>query len=306
MLHPCRALWAANLSRHRSSADERCSPGSATGPAADLLPEPRITPAGLHQERGQGRRVAAQREPLERGTRFLFELTAESVTHPVEVLGEVVDVRRSASGEYFLNIRYVPGRSRKGLDAALMKLFEAHRHEKMRRYPRVPVHLKAQGTTQVWSVRDLSRGGAGVELEQGELPRDARLGVPVLLELALDSGRLLLHGAVVWATGGTQRPKHRAGAGGGVRPAGNGDAAGAGPGAGARWVSVGTVGSRADVRDGCGRSHAVARWAALLPGGVHPGGGGAASGAGGDRSRPPGAELSRWCRSRDRRTPSRR
>jgi len=88
-----------------------------------------------------------------------------------------------------------------------MKLFEAHRHEKMRRYPRVPVHLKAQGITQMWSVRDLSRGGAGVELEQGELPGDARLGVPVLLELALESGRLLLHGAVVWATGGTQRPR---------------------------------------------------------------------------------------------------
>jgi len=156
---------------------------------------------------GKGGVSLPSQKPLERGTRFLFELTAESVSHPVEVLGEVVDVRRSASGEYFLNIRYVPGRSRKGLDAALMKLFEAHRHEKMRRYPRVPVHLKAQGTTQAWSVRDLSRGGAGVELEQGELPGDARLGVPVLLELALDSGRLLLHGAIVWATGGTQRPK---------------------------------------------------------------------------------------------------
>jgi hypothetical protein len=101
----------------------------------------------------------------------------------------------------------VPGRSRKGLDAALLKLFEAHRHEKSRRYPRVPVHLKAKGTTQLWSVRDLSRGGAGVELESGELPRDARLGVPVLLELQLDSGRLMLHGATVWLTGGTSRPK---------------------------------------------------------------------------------------------------
>jgi len=156
---------------------------------------------------GKGGVSLPSQRPLERGTRFLFELTAEAVHHPVEVLGEVVDVRRSASGEYFLNIRYVPGRSRKGLDAALMKLFEAHRHEKMRRYPRVPVHLKAQGITQMWSVRDLSRGGAGVELEQGELPGDARLGVPVLLELALESGRLLLHGAVVWATGGTQRPR---------------------------------------------------------------------------------------------------
>jgi len=156
---------------------------------------------------GKGGVSLPSQRPLERGTRFLFELTAEAVHHPVEVLGEVVDVRRSASGEYFLNIRYVPGRSRKGLDAALMKLFEAHRHEKMRRYPRVPVHLKAQGITQMWSVRDLSRGGAGVELEEGEMPRDARLGVPVLLELALESGRLLLHGAVVWATGGTQRPR---------------------------------------------------------------------------------------------------
>src|SRR5262249_8763397 len=72
------------------------------------------------------------------GRSFLSGLPAESVTPPVEVLGEVVDVRRSASGEYFLNIKYVPGRSRKGLAAALLKLFEAHRHEKSRRYPRVP------------------------------------------------------------------------------------------------------------------------------------------------------------------------
>jgi len=156
---------------------------------------------------GKGGVSLPSQRPLERGTKFLFELTAESVSHPVEVLGEVVDVRRSTSGEYFLNIKYVPGRSRKGLDAALLKLFEAHRHEKSRRYPRVPVHLKALGTTQAWSVRDLSRGGAGVELESGELPRDARLGVPVLLELQLDSGRLMLHGATVWLTGGTSRPK---------------------------------------------------------------------------------------------------
>ena len=37
--------------------------------------------------------------------------------------------------------------------------------------------------------------------------RHARLGVPVLLELQLDSGRLMLHGATVWLTGGTSRPK---------------------------------------------------------------------------------------------------
>ena len=158
---------------------------------------------------GKGGVSLPSQRPLERGTRFVFELTAETVSHPVEVLGEVVDVRGAAKGEYVLNIQYVPGRSRNGLDAALLKLFESHRDEQARRYPRVPVHLKAMGTTQAWSVRDLSRGGAGVELESGELPRDARLGVPVLMELQLDSGRLMLHGAVVWLTGGSPAPRRR-------------------------------------------------------------------------------------------------
>jgi hypothetical protein len=44
------------------------------------------------------------------GTRFLFELTAESVTHPVEVLGEWWTTALGL-GEY-LNIQ--PGRSRRG------------------------------------------------------------------------------------------------------------------------------------------------------------------------------------------------
>ena len=126
----------------------------------------------------------------------------------MEVLGEVVDVRRAASGEYFLNIRYVPGRSRKGLDAALLKLFEAHRHEKSRRYPRVPVHLKAQGTDAALErARPLARrrgGGARVAESSRRKPGSAS---PILLELQLDRGRLMIHGAVVWLTGGTARPK---------------------------------------------------------------------------------------------------
>ena len=48
---------------------------------------------------GKGGVSLPSQRPLERGTKFLFELTAESVSHPVEVLGEVVDVRRSASGD---------------------------------------------------------------------------------------------------------------------------------------------------------------------------------------------------------------
>ena len=179
-------------------------------------------------------------------------------------MGEVVDVRRSASGEYFLNIRYVPGRSRKGLDAALHKLFEAHRHEKSRRYPRVPVHLKAQGTSQAWSVRDLSRGGAGVELETGELPRDARLGVPVLLELQLDTGRLLLHGAAVWLTGGTSRPKTPPALGVEFGRLGLETLRALDRVLVLDGFPAGTVAGGADLWDGCGGEDAVARSGGLL------------------------------------------
>jgi hypothetical protein len=147
---------------------------------------------------------------LERGTRFLFELVAEDVPEPVEVLGEVVEIRTAANGEYVLGIRYLPGRSRRGLDAVLSRLFESHRTEQTRRYPRVPVHLRAQensGLVTVWSVRDLSRGGAGIELEAGTLPIKAQVGAPVLIEVWLETGSILLHGEVVWMTAGSARPR---------------------------------------------------------------------------------------------------
>ncbi|HMK72163.1 MAG TPA: PilZ domain-containing protein [Myxococcaceae bacterium] len=159
---------------------------------------------------GKGGVSLPSKKRLERGTRFLFELVAEDVHEPVEVLGEVVEIRAAANGEYVLGIRYLPGRSRRGLDAVLHRLFEAHQTEQVRRYPRVPVHLRAEersGLVTVWSVRDLSRGGAGVELEAGDLPLKAQVGAPVLIEVWLESGSILLHGEVVWMTAGSARPR---------------------------------------------------------------------------------------------------
>jgi PilZ domain len=159
---------------------------------------------------GKGGVSLPSKKRVERGTRFLFELVAEDVTEPVEVLGEVVDIRDAANGEFVLGIRYLPGRSRRGLDAVLHRLFEAHRSEQVRRYPRVPVHLRAEdhsGLVAVWSVRDLSRGGAGIELEAGDLPSRAQVGAPVLIEIWLESGSILLHGEVVWMTAGSARPR---------------------------------------------------------------------------------------------------
>lgn len=159
---------------------------------------------------GKGGVSLPSKKRVERGTRFLFELVAEDVTEPVEVLGEVVEIRDAANGEFVLGIRYLPGRSRRGLDAVLHRLFEAHRSEQVRRYPRVPVHLRAEdhsGLVAVWSVRDLSRGGAGIELEAGDLPPRAQVGAPVLIEVWLESGSILLHGEVVWMTAGSATPR---------------------------------------------------------------------------------------------------
>jgi hypothetical protein len=139
--------------------------------------------------------------PLPPGTRFLFELHASGVTTPAEVLGEVVQVTPRAEGGFLLAIRYFPGQSRAGVDAALERLLDAHRFEQLRRHPRIPLHLRAQeertGAPR-YLVRDLSRSGMGVEVETGALPAYVRTGQPFLLEVGLEGGLLALHGEVVW------------------------------------------------------------------------------------------------------------
>jgi PilZ domain len=135
------------------------------------------------------------------GTRFVFELHASGVDVPVEVLGEVVRVTRQGENSFLLGIRYQPGPGRTGLDAVLTRLIEAHRHERMRRHPRIPFHLRTREDlpdSPMFLVRDISSGGAGLEVEAPHLPRHVRPGLPVLLELWLDDGLLPLHGEVAW------------------------------------------------------------------------------------------------------------
>ena len=51
-------------------------------------------------------------------------------------------------------------------------------------------------------VKDLSRGGVGLEVEAPALPTSVKVGMPFLLEMDLTLGTLMLHGEVAWTSAG--------------------------------------------------------------------------------------------------------
>jgi hypothetical protein len=122
----------------------------------------------------------------------------------VEVFGEVVQCTPGmADGKYTLAVRYDQSTDRKGLDAVLRRIFEAHKFEKSRKHPRIPIHLRANEDTPFspsYLVKDFSRGGTGLEIESPTAPRSVRIGAPFLLEVWISLGTLMLHGEVVWLT----------------------------------------------------------------------------------------------------------
>lgn len=141
-------------------------------------------------------------QPVQAGTRFLFELVTHGIRKPVEVEGEVLSVQPGLDGRYRLNVAYTPGQ-RGGLDDVVFLVFDAQRRERVRRSPRVPMNLRAAEDTPYspgYLIRDLSLGGAGVEVETSDLPKTIARGSPALLQITLKSGSTLnLRGVVVWA-----------------------------------------------------------------------------------------------------------
>ncbi len=150
----------------------------------------------------QGSVTLETRRSLTRGTRFVFEMQAEGVDRPVEVVGEVVHVTPRPGGRYHLTVRYGMSTDRAALDAVLQRIF-AQEQEKLRRYPRIPLNVRAIESTPfspAFYVRDISRGGVGMEVDAASLPPMVRVGAPFLLEMELAPGPLLLPGEVVWTS----------------------------------------------------------------------------------------------------------
>ena len=142
------------------------------------------------------------------GTRFVFELLAGGVGRPVEVYAEVLSVQPLDSGRYRLNLGYLPG-GRGGLDEVVIRALDSQRQEWTRKAPRMPLNVHATEETPYapgYLVRDISLGGAGLEVESTTLPKMVTLGAPMLLELTLrTSDKLRLRGVVVWALQGRGR-----------------------------------------------------------------------------------------------------
>lgn len=141
------------------------------------------------------------RKNLRVGTRFHIQLIADEVGVPVDVFGEVTQAAPRADGLFTLTIRYDAGTHRAGLDATLRALFDGHqRNDRVRRHPRVPINVSAHEKKRDlhYLVRDVSRGGAGIEVDQPSLPAHIHPGQPVLMRLWMNSGPVGLHGEVAW------------------------------------------------------------------------------------------------------------
>ena len=59
-------------------------------------------------------------------------------------------------------MRYDAPQDRKGLDVLIQRIFDAHKYEKVRKFPRIPIRLRATdtalGEALQYVVRDVSRG----------------------------------------------------------------------------------------------------------------------------------------------------
>lgn len=155
---------------------------------------------------GRGGVTLQVRKSLPVGTRFVFEMHNPGVATPVEVVGQVVRVTAQPGDRYMITVKYDPGMDRGGLDEVLQRVFDMQAFEKLRRYPRVPLHLPAMEEETPFAppffVKDLSRGGVGLEVEAPALPNTVKVGMPFLLEMELTLGTLMLHGEVAWTSAG--------------------------------------------------------------------------------------------------------
>lgn len=153
---------------------------------------------------GLGGVTLETRRSLPLGTRFTFELHAGGVPRPVEVLGEVVQViPQEEARRFLLTVRYGVSEDRSALDAILQRIYSADEQAGLRRFPRLPLYLRAieaAPLSPAFVVRDISRGGVGLEVQAPALPRQVKVGTPFLLEMDFRDGPMMLHGEVVWTS----------------------------------------------------------------------------------------------------------
>lgn len=153
-----------------------------------------------------GCRIEAH-QPIEIGTRFIFEMFAGKSRSPVEIEGVVKRCEKaSTAGRYEIGIQYTPAEGKRAaLEGVIDEIFSEHEYEKARRHARVPVNLIATdaGTPQLkYLIRDLSLGGLGLRLPAGApVPAHVQVGSGVRLTVR-SQVPIEIAGEVVWTVAG--------------------------------------------------------------------------------------------------------
>jgi hypothetical protein len=162
---------------------------------------PEATLNELTRSVSRGRVSLRSPKKVEVGTRFVFELRTQGIAKPIEVFGEVERVM-PLGPEFLVSIRYDAPKSREGIDDAIAALDRSHELEKVRQFVRIPLNLPAQSDdpySPSFVIRDLSRGGMGVQVEAPDLPKTIVPGGLVVTEIWFGVNRIALYGEVAWA-----------------------------------------------------------------------------------------------------------
>lgn len=162
---------------------------------------PEATLNELTRSVSRGRVSLRSPRKVEVGTRFVFELRTVGLPKAIEVMGEVERVM-PLGPEFLISIRYDAPPSREGIDEAIAALDRSQELEKVRKHVRIPLNLPAQSDdpySPSFVIRDLSRGGMGVQVEAPDLPKTIVPGGLVVTEIWFGVNRLALYGEVAWA-----------------------------------------------------------------------------------------------------------
>ncbi len=151
---------------------------------------------------GRGGIRIETRQPVEIGTRFIFELWAEGLEKPVEVLGTVMLANPKADGASTVHVRYEPPADRQGLEALLTLAEKEAAVDARRKEVRIPLSFRAVESPDApgYRMKNISKGGLCISTDDAEMPPHVQPGAAFKIHMKLTTGMLSLGGTIVWVS----------------------------------------------------------------------------------------------------------
>ena len=134
------------------------------------------------------------------GQPFVFELRTPDLSSSLEMKGLVTWTRPSDQpGKFTVGIQYsIPDEQQRDQFQRLIEnVLADHQWERQRKHPRIPVSVEVRADKRIWTMRDLSLGGAMLQAVSYE-PLDEVPGDTVHLLLRVGTVDLVLVSAIAW------------------------------------------------------------------------------------------------------------